>query len=439
MELPRTLQARTGFTIAGALVVFLLFSATVVVHYVMMPMAQQSAEDLVALMVFSAQTWVELPPCTRNDFEKELLANHGIKVRKPKAPLPESSDRTPYVVYFEDAMEARLKEKVPVLSDELDSNWLWADIPVGERKLRLGFPRSRIGPRPPLTVFLLILGGTVVTLSTTLLLVRRLNKPLARLSDATKRFGRGEQPDPVPETGPEEIALLTRHFNQMTKQIRELLANRTTLLAGISHDLRTPISRTQLALEMMDNQKDAELVDSIRRDLAEMDQMIGRALEMARGLDAAGKSPEAVDITELISELADSFRRKQEIDWQPGAPCRRYLSRLAFRRVVSNLLENAVRYGEENGISLRCECHHDKVTVRVLDRGRGIPKEQLDRVFQPFHRLETSRSRATGGSGLGLAIVQQLCETHGWQIQLLPRQGGGMEARLELPLATNIS
>lgn len=435
MELPKTLLARTGFTIAVALLVFLLFSAAVVLHYVMMPMTQRAAEDLAALMVFSAQTWVELPPDTRGDFQKELLGSHGLRLTSPIAPLPESTDRTPYVIYMEAALAARMRETLPLLVDEMDASWLWVDLPVGDRTLRLGFPHSRIGPRPPLALLLLILGGTVVTLSTTLLLVRRLNSPLARLSDATKRFGRGEATLDLPETGPEEIAQLTHHFNRMTKQIQGLLANRTTMLAGISHDLRTPIARTQLALEMIDEHVDPELVASIRRDLEEMNQLIGRTLEMARGLDDKERNQQTLDVTGMLSEIVVGFRSvKQHIVWHPGEPCRRRLSALALRRVVSNLLENALRYGNGGSITLRCECFPESITIRVLDRGPGIPQEQLDAVFQPFHRLETSRSRATGGSGLGLAIIQQLCEIHGWQIQLLPRSGGGTEARLELPL-----
>ena len=115
MKLPRTLLARTVITIAGGLLVFLLFSGTVVVYYVMMPMAQRAAEDLAALMVFSAQTWVELPPDTREDFEKELFASHGLKLISPITPLPQSTDRTPYVLFFEEALTARMKEKIPVI------------------------------------------------------------------------------------------------------------------------------------------------------------------------------------------------------------------------------------------------------------------------------------------------------------------------------------
>jgi len=398
-------------------------------------MAQRAAEDLAALMVFSAQTWVELPPDTRKDFQQELLASHGLRLTTPIMPLPQSTDRTPYVIYFEQALATRMKEKLPLLVDEMDASWLWTDIPVGDRTLRLGFPHSRIGPRPPLALLLLILGGTVVTLSTTLLLVRRLNSPLARLSDATRRFGRGEATPALPETGPEEIAQLTHHFNKMTKQIQELLANRTTMLAGISHDLRTPIARTQLALEMMNEHVDPELVASIRCDLEEMNQLIGRTLETARGLDGEERNQQELDVTNLLSEIIVGFNSaKQDIDWQPAGSCRRRLSALALRRVVSNLLENAIRYGNGSRITLRCECYPEMVTICVLDRGPGIPEKQLEEVFQPFHRLETSRSRATGGSGLGLAIVQQLCQIHGWQIQLLPRNGGGIEARLDLPV-----
>ncbi len=311
---------------------------------------------------------------------------------------------------------------------------MWVDIPTADKTLRLGFEHQRIGPRPPIAVLLLILGGILVTLVTTLLLVRKLTKPLARLSSATREFAHGAVAEPLPVSGPAELAELTRHFNQMTGEIEQLLANRTILLAGISHDLRTPIARIQVALELIDDQTDPQLIQGIRRDLVEMDQLIGKTLEFARGLNEQPDQAESQDIMALINELVAATDYKS-IEWHPDTACTCTLNHLALRRVISNLLENSCRYGDGKPVSIECECGSNEILIRILDRGPGIPETERNRVFQPFHRLENSRNRATGGSGLGLAIVQQLCEANNWKISLHANPEGGTEARLCIRLA----
>jgi two-component system osmolarity sensor histidine kinase EnvZ len=121
------------------------------------------------------------------------------------------------------------------------------------------------------------------------------------------------------------------------------------------------------------------------------------------------------------------------IRWQPASPCERKVGQMALRRILANLLSNAVRYGAGREVELQCECAEHESVIHVLDHGPGIPAEEVENVFRPFYRLESSRSTATGGSGLGLAIAKQLAEVNGWKIELLPRSGGGTEARLTIP------
>jgi len=263
--------------------------------------------------------------------------------------------------------------------------------------------------------------------------VRRLTRPLARLATAAAQIGRGDAFVPLPETGPREIAVLTQRFNRMAAQISELLTNRTTLFAGISHDLRTPITRMQLALEMLPEGTDRELVDRLRQDLEEMNRLISDTLDLARGLEP--HAAELVDLRELIDGIVTGIRQGgAAIEWLPAACCYCPVDTLALQRVLTNLIDNAVRYGGERPVEVHCHCEAAAAVIRVLDRGPGIPEQERDRVFLPFHRIEGSRSRRTGGSGLGLAITRQLCDVHGWEIRLLPRTGGGTEVCLRIPL-----
>ncbi len=423
---PGTLFARTSLTVSIALLIFVIFSSSVVLYYIMFPIARQAAGNLAALMVLSAQTWAELPPHTRPDFEDELKNHHGLTLLKNTTEIKPAGVKTPFILFLEDALLERLEKKVDILEDPADSSQLWVDISMGIHQLRVGFPLEQAGPNPPLAIFFLLLGAALFVLITSTLLVRRLIRPLEDLSQAATQIGRGKKHQPVSEKGPEELALLAKSFNQMNQHIQQLLANRTTLLAGISHDLRTPISRITLALEFLDNEQEVELIKGIKKDLAEMNQMISQTLEIARGFDNDDGKAEAVDLNHLLSTMAAEYRNEdQQIVYESAASCSRMIVATSLRRVLSNLIENALRYGEGKKVTLALECTNKQAMVRVMDRGPGIPEEQREAVFEPFYRLESSRNSSTGGNGLGLAIARQLGDKYGWTISIDSRQGGG--------------
>jgi two-component system, OmpR family, osmolarity sensor histidine kinase EnvZ len=218
----------------------------------------------------------------------------------------------------------------------------------------------------------------------------------------------------------------------MALQVQSLLANRTTLLAGISHDLRTPLARMRLALEMLPENANPKLVARLRNDVEEMNRLIGEFISFSRGLEK--EATQLTDLNLLLRELAENAANEgHEVRVLPHAQCIRPVGPMALRRILSNLAGNAVRYGAGKAVEMECECAEGASVIRVLDRGPGIPAAEVENVFRPFYRLESSRSVATGGSGLGLAIARQLAEVNGWQIALLPRQGGGTEARLTIP------
>ncbi len=433
-----SLFARTSITLAIALAVFMLFTVASMVNFILIPLAKQGAGDLAALMVLSAQTWVELPPETRPFLEQELIEEYQLTVSVAEDPLPQTTSLLPFLRFLEQALAKRIGQPATIRAQVEDGVWYCTDIPMGGRVIRVSFPRERIGARPPTAALLVILAGGVVILLTTLLLVRRLTRPLARLCDATSRIGRGESPRPLPESGPRELATLTRRFNRMAGEIAELLANRTILFAGISHDLRSPITRMQLALEMLPDNTDPRLVERLRQDLEQMNQLISDSLDLAQGLGPS--ESEEVDLRDFVDNIVTAYRRSDAaIDWQPGHCCLCRVDTLALRRVLVNLLDNALRYGGGRPVEVGCRCDEAGACVSVLDRGPGIPEAEREAVFQPFHRLEGSRSRSTGGSGLGLAIASQLCNAHGWSIDLAARGGGGTEARVCLPCNVRMS
>lgn len=432
---PKSLYAKTVATLATATALFLVLTVITIGYLIVVPVAKRSAEDLAALMMVAAQTWAELPPQTRPDFERELALNHGLTLIMPNPPLAsKSKSLIPYVHFLKDSLTRRSGQAInvyPTVADD-GTQWIWTDIPVNERTVRFGFTLERLGPQPPLAAFIVFAIGLALVLLTALLLVRRLIRPLERFSMAAAEIGRGVTPAPLPETGPTELVQLTHSFNHMALQVRELLADRTTMLSGIAHDLRTPLARLGLTLEMLKDQADARLVGEATQDLEDMNHLIEQYLQLGQVL--AGDSPETIDVRDIIDRcVIDARRTNGVVDWTPSNPCVLSLQPLVLTRILANLLQNAVRYGDGRDITVEYELTPNACVIKVLDRGPGIPEEQREAVFRPFYRLEPSRSSSTGGSGLGLAIARQLAQFHGWRLTLNPRSGGGTEACIEIP------
>jgi len=434
----RTLFSRILVTIAVVSVVFQLFTAWVIGQLMLLPVGQRAAADLVALMMQTAETWLQYPSAERMRYAAEVRESLLLHVGAPDQSLPYSTSLLPYLFFIERELQAKAGQPVMLRMSHMDDDdWFWADVLVQGQPVRLGFSRSRIGVHPPFALFLVMSVGGLVILATAVLLARRLSRPLENLADAAQHIGSGQWPAPLPEEGPQELAALARSFNQMGQQVRELLANRTTLLAGISHDLRTPLARIQLALAMLPENAEPDLVQGMQRDLEEMNRLIGQFLEISRGLGDA--KLEWVDVREALCELADNARRGgAQVEWRDAGPCRRELHKLALCRIVANLLENAVRYGAGQPVEMEYICGDDGLVLSIMDRGPGIPAEAREAVFRPFYRLEQSRSAQTGGSGLGLAIARQLAEANQWTIELLPRDGGGTVARVGIPVGRHL-
>jgi len=431
---PRSLFAKAALTLTIAFVYFGLFTLAAVAYYVQVPVARRSADDLATFILLVARSWSVQPPLNRDHYAEEVYTSHGLRLTTTKAPLEPVPRYMPYVSLLDTALERRAGEGLPIGTNTVaGERWYWVEMQVNDQYLRVGFTQARIGARLPVALLLVLLGTTVLVLITAMILTRRITRPLRLLSEAAERVGRGQEPEPLPETGPAELAALIHRFNHMGHQVAELIANRTTLLAGISHDLRTPISRMQLSLEMLRPGKDGELIAGLKRDLESMNRLIGDALALSRDLEAG--RPETVDLADLADELVTATNLAEaRVNWSRPPPCVRETHVTALGRIIGNLLENALRYGSGAPVDVTLDCGETQVVVRVLDRGPGIPADQREAVFRPFHRLEQSRSTDTGGSGLGLAIARQLADASGWTIRLLDRDGGGTAAEVILPV-----
>jgi signal transduction histidine kinase len=277
-----------------------------------------------------------------------------------------------------------------------------------------------------LLLTLAVLLASVIVL--TLLAVRWLTRPLAVLATAADALGRDMHRPPLPEEGPAEVRRAAAAFNTMQARLQVHLREREQMLAAVSHDLRTPITRLRLRTELIG---DEALRVKFARDLAEMEAMTAAALDFLRGA-RVDEPVQPVDVLALLESLQADLEEAGhavQVQDQVMAP---YLARpLALKRLLTNLIENAVKYGERAAV--RVEDNAAQLRIIVADNGPGIAEAEIERVFEPFYRVEGSRSRATGGVGLGLSVARDIARAHGGELTLRNRAGGGLEAILTLP------
>ncbi len=269
---------------------------------------------------------------------------------------------------------------------------------------------------------------TLLILAIVWVALSRLTGPLRRLADAAERFGRGEEVAPLPKRGPEELHRLTGAFNEMQARISRSIAERTRLLAALGHDLRSPLTAMRVRAEMVDDEETRERLTAI---IAEMQEMVESTLSFARGMVTAEET-QSVDMGAWLGELVSDARTmggEVSLDAPEGLMAR--IKPVAMRRALRNVIENALRYGGRAEVTLRAR--GDSLRISVRDHGPGIPEADLERVFDPFVRLETSRSKETGGTGLGLSIARTIIHAHGGEITLTNRPEGGLEVVVSLP------
>lgn len=418
--------------LAAAFIVIELLVVTLFVLFVLLPLARRSADDLAGLMVLSAQTWSELPPQTRGAFEEELLASHALALR-PASPEAGPDEWHPLYFYvLEAALARRIGVRQHLVSERIgEATWYWANVPCGNSQLAVGLAKTRIESQPFTALLIGMVGGLFFVVALAYALARRITQPLARLEAASALIGQGGTPLLLPENGPRELASLSRRFNAMATQVSDLLTARTTLLAGVSHDLRTPLARMRLALEIMKTGTTPALIERLERDIAQMNQLIGNVLDLARGLEH--EAPITLELCEFLNELAEDFAAPGftvSVHCGPGPVL---IAASAMHRALGNLLQNAQRYGGTAPVELVAVLAKGECRLGVLDRGPGIAEDQIEAMLLPFHRVDASRSPASGGSGLGLAIVKELARANGWTVSLSARPGGGLQAWIVFP------
>ena len=296
--------------------------------------------------------------------------------------------------------------------------------------LNTAAPATRFSPfwRSQMFGSIFVMGILVVVVS--VWAVRRATAPLGLFERAAERLGRDVNAPPMDEDGPREVRRVAKSFNDMQKRLKAFIDDRTHMLAAISHDMRTPITRMRLRAELIE---DEEQQKKILEDLAQMEEMIVATLAFARD-EAASEANVCLDLAALLQSLCSDAADGGATASFHGPDTLAYTGRpVALMRAFQNIIDNAIKYGEKADIIL--EKAEQSVTIHIDDAGPGIPEAERPRVFDPFYRIEGSRNRETGGVGLGLAVVRSVITAHGGDISFGSNHGDGFRVTVRLPVA----
>ncbi len=428
--LPRSLLARSFLLIATVLVLSTAAWYVIFRTYEREPQVHQVARMVVSVVNLVRSAIVAAQPGKRTELLIELEELEGIRIY-PKDPAQKvkPTDRDPLLDSVEAEIRLQLGSGTQFAKEVDGDDGFWVSFAIEGDDYWVMLPTDRLPQDRTLQWLGWGLLALLLALAAAYFVVSRITQPLRLLSRAAAEIGQGRRPALVTEAGPEELQGVMRAFNQMSRDLARLDEDRALILAGVSHDLRTPLARMRLAIEM--TAADDDLKHGMNADIDDMDRIIGQFLDFAR--TETGEKPEPTDLSALADELARTYReRGRELATDIQATPSSALRPMATRRMITNLLDNAYRYAEQ-GIELHTHAEQGFVIVEVRDRGPGIPADQVERLKQPFQRMEKARS-GKGGSGLGLAIVERIARMHQGRFELLPREGGGLVARLTLPI-----
>lgn len=426
---PKALLVRAFLLIVVLIVLSFAASVAIFRHAVQEPRAQQMAQLVVSAVNLTRAAVLSSAPEWRGALMAELRDVEGLRVQMADVtdvlePMP---GQPPELRLMMDKARERLGEDTRFAAGRNGEEALWVSFYIGKEEFWVALPMERI--EHPISEVLLVWGSVVLLLALlgAYFIARQVARPLDRLAQAAQQIGRGIMPQPLPEHGAQEISAVSRAFNRMSADLAANERERALVLAGISHDLRTPLARMRLAAELS---ADKTLRDGLTADVEQMDAVIQQFLDYAR-LDE-NEAAISTDLPTLVQEATQPFKaqaRSLVLDLQPLPHI--FVKPLLLKRALANLLDNAIKYGGGE-ITVQFRQEGNRVILAVADRGAGIPAEQREAVKRPFVRLENARSNTTG-SGLGLAIVERAARLHGGEFCLEGRAGGGLKARLVLP------
>lgn len=347
------------------------------------------------------------------------------------APQPNQMDWRKKLIAESLTSELAAKVRRPFVLD-VDNEEKWVDVSVqlDNGVLQISLPQRRMFSSSSYIVILWMIGSSIILLTIATIFLRNQVRPIRRLAVAAERFGRGlDVPTSFKPEGAREIRQAAQAFLDMHERVKRQITQRASMLAGVSHDLRTPLTRMRLQVAMLPEGPDAE---ALKGDIADMERMINAYLDFAKGEDA--EAPQRTDLRSILDRVVAGVKRQgADIQLQMDSDISLMLRPLAFERGLTNIVSNAKKYAPHIWVSARVIDEGAHVEILVDDDGPGVPEDQREEVFKPFVRVDASRNAATGGVGLGLPIAREMVHAHGGKIWLEQSPQGGVRAVIQLP------
>ncbi len=403
---------------------------------------EQTAQLVISVVTITHAALTHSAPELRRELLMELVSNEGIRILTlEESDIVEPPPDNPLMPDIARIVREKLGADTRFSSSVNGVPGFWISFNIDEDKYWLMLERERLSGLTGVQWLGWASVVGVLSLLGAALISSLVNLPLARLTSAAREIAQGKRPPPLPEKGSKEIIEANRSFNQMVEDLQQVESDRAVILAGISHDLRTPLARMQLELEMASLGTEAR--EGMQSDIAQMDAIIGQFLDYAKPTEAATFVP--IDISGLLEDAARAAER------MPGMKVNADIAQdllvngnaTDLRRVINNLVENARRYGQTPGtgvteIDIACRIKPTamgkRVAIEVQDHGAGVPNDQIEQLLKPFTRMDSARGQANG-AGLGLAIVERVVSRHGAELHLSNREGGGLRIQILMPLA----
>lgn len=418
--------------IAVLLIVGQIASLKIFEYFEREPRAEATALQAVTVVNYTRASLIASQENLRLALLSELTGKEGVRIyyadfMEEIEPLPEDT----FINMVAEKIRERLGLQTIITVNHYGVEGLWVSFNIGQDDFWVVIPHVHVERPFPWQWF--NWGALVMLLSLAggYLLAARINAPLNLLVKAADRLRNGERPEKLPDDSMTELREVSKTFNKMAESLAELDAERTLILAGVSHDIRTPLARLRLAVEMLPEDKCESLKFGMIEDIADMDNIIHQFLDFVKGV--AGEPSQMVDINTLLKSLFErQTRAGRNLTLQFSPTYSIAIRPLAMQRLLDNLVNNAYNYGGGN-VRVESTINASDVVISVLDEGPGIPESHIEKLLRPFERLDTARSNA-GGSGLGLAIADRIAKLHQGKLELINRPTGGLEARLTLPI-----
>ncbi|MSP85907.1 MAG: HAMP domain-containing protein [Methylotenera sp.] len=396
------------------------------------PRAEATALQAVTVVNYTRASLIASQENLRLALLSEITGKEGVRIyyadfMEEIEPLPAD----PFIHMVAEKIRDRLGMETIISVNHYGIQGLWISFSIGQDDYWVVIPRVHVERHFPWQW----LGWAALVLALSLgagyFIAARINRPLQLLMNAANRLRNGERPEKLAEGSFAELREVNDTFNKMADSLAELDVERTLILAGVSHDIRTPLARLRLAVEMLPDEACNSLKNGMVEDIGDMDNIIHQFLDFVKGVE--GEPSQMIDINTLLQAMHDrQLRAGRDLVVQLAPTYAIPIKPLAMQRLLDNLVGNAYAYGHGQ-VRVASKITKKAILISIFDNGPGIPETHVEKLLRPFERLDTARSNAAG-SGLGLAIADRIAKLHHGKLELINRPEGGLEARLSLPI-----